>query len=160
MAAATYLIEKGFTATAVNASEILKLERELGSYGRWVIHEYISFRTNTTSAPDQIRDGKSGLVLSVTRVAPDCSPSHFARIVLAQLVTWLSTLILPFRRTPHPLRPQLRATWTVRGISTRVPFRSFAPARSPVRPRWTRTPHVRISITLTGSISSVGTDAA
>lgn len=47
----------------------MKLEKELGSYSRWIQHEYLSFQTNGASAPTVIRDGKTGLVKSVTRVS-------------------------------------------------------------------------------------------
>lgn len=45
----------------------MKLEKELGGYGRYIIREVLSFRTGAT--PDRIRDGRSGLVLSVTNVS-------------------------------------------------------------------------------------------
>jgi hypothetical protein len=46
----------------------MQLQKELGGYGRYIIRELMSFRYNSTGPVlDRIRDGKTGLVLSVTR---------------------------------------------------------------------------------------------
>lgn len=46
----------------------MQLQKELGGYGRYITRELLSFRYNSTGPVlDRIRDGKSGLVLSVTR---------------------------------------------------------------------------------------------
>lgn len=46
----------------------MQLSPEKGTYGRYIIREMMSFRFNSTGPVlDRIRDGKSGLVLSVTR---------------------------------------------------------------------------------------------
>jgi hypothetical protein len=140
----------------------MKLERKLGSYGKWVMDEYISFRTNTTSAPDQIRDGKSGLVLSVTRVSAG-----------------LYTIALRTDR-PSPVRHIVQHV-SVNSAANTAATQAVSGARY-VDGSWSQTAgtfqvlvtdcnnttpaavdpdsHARISITLTSSISSVGTDAA
>lgn len=46
----------------------MKLERELGGYSRWMARTFGSFRISAGAA-DRIRDGKSGLIKSVTRNA-------------------------------------------------------------------------------------------
>lgn len=46
----------------------MELQPEKGSYGRYIIHERLSFRYNADGdVLDRIRDGKTGLVKSVTR---------------------------------------------------------------------------------------------
>lgn len=45
----------------------MQLQPEIGSYGRYILHERLSFRFATGPTLDRIRDGKTGLVKSVTR---------------------------------------------------------------------------------------------
>lgn len=138
----------------------MKLEKELGGYSRWIIREYLSFRTNGTSAPDRIRDGKTGLVKSVTRVSAG-----------------LYTVTMNTARPTLPLHIAINVSlWEVNKPPTqaaRVSYVSGSYSQSAgtfqvqVVDCNNSTPAAvdpdsgaRISVELIGSISSVGQDAA
>lgn len=138
----------------------MKLEKELGSYGKWVIHEYVSFRTNTTSAPDQIRDGKTGLVLSVTRVSAGLFTIALRTDRPSPVRHMVEHVNLAFPANTAPTQTAIAGyvdgSWNQAAGTFQVLVTSAVASSAAVDPD----AHARISITLTGSISSVGTDAA
>lgn len=138
----------------------MKLEKELGSYSRWIVKEYLSFRTNATSAPDRIRDGKSGLVLSVTRVS--------AGLFTVALRTDRPSIVrhITIHADLHEINkpPTLAAhvtyvagSWNQSAGTFQVQVTDFNNTTPAAVDPDTGS---RIAVTLTGSISSVGTDAA
>lgn len=140
----------------------MKLEKELGSYSRWIVKEYISFRTNTTSAPDQIRDGKTGLVKSVVRTSAGLYTVTLRtdRPSIKTHITVHASIGQPANTAPtQPVGAVafVDGSWNQAAGTFQVlvtDCNNTTPAA--VDPD----AHTRIYLTLTGSISSVGTDAA
>lgn len=138
----------------------MKLEKELGSYSRWITKEYISFRTNGTSAPDRIRDGKSQLCLSVTRVS--------AGLFTIALRTNRPSIKLPI--TAHATLSEVNVPPTQAARCSYVEGswnQAAGTFQVQVVDCGNTTPAAvdpdsgcRICVQITGAISSVGTDAA
>ncbi len=135
----------------------MKLEKELGSYGRWVIHEYLSFRTNVTAAPDQIRDGKTGLVRSVTRTSAGLYQVTLRtdRPTVTRYITAEASLTAPLTTAPTQAvdNVQVVDNWDPVAGTFSILVVHDSTAVDP-------DDNTRINIHLVGSISSVGTDAA
>ena len=136
------------------------LQRELGSYGKYVVHEYISFRTNTTSAPDQIRDGNSGLVLSVTRVSAGLFTIAMRTDRPSPKRHMVEHVNLAFPANTAPTQTAIAGyvdgSWNQVAGTFQVLVTSAVASSAAVDPD----AHARISITLVGSINGVGTDPA
>ena len=145
----------------------MKLEKELGSYGRWIVTDRLSFRTGhggVTNAPDQIRDGKSGLVTSVVR---NSAGNYTVTLSVNRPTT-------PRHLTVHATLSQKNTTPTQQAtgahyvdgsysqsagtfqIQVLGPTNSSTTTLAPVDPDQ----DCRINVTLVGSIRSVGQDAA
>lgn len=142
----------------------MKLEKELGSFSRYITHRYISFRTGhggVTNAPDQIRDGKTGLVKSVARTSQGLftvtmrtdapSPTRFA-VELVSLANPSSSAPTQAARALYVAGSYSQSAGTFQVVV--VDCNNTTPAV--VDPD----ADSRISVHLVGSISSVGTDAA
>lgn len=137
----------------------MKLEKELGSYSRWIVKEYLSFRTNDVSAPDRIRDGKTGLVLSVTRVSAGLYTVAL-RTDRPSITRHVAVHVdLHEINSPPTIAAQVKyvdGSWNQSAGTFQVQVTSFASPPVQIDPDTGS----RIAVTLTGSISSVGTDAA
>ena len=138
----------------------MKIERELGSYGRWIIKEYISFRVGhggATNAPDQIRDGKSGLVKSVTRVSAGLYTVTLRtdRPSAVRYLVQNASLVQPATTAPTQAVDNVCVVdnWSQTAGTFSVLAVTDSTAVDP-------DPDSRISLMLVCSISSVGTDAA
>ena len=134
----------------------MKLEKELGSYSRWIVKEYLSFRTNGTDAPDRIRDGKSSLVLSVTRVSAGLFTVAVRTnrpTITRHIVTVCDVGEINVPPTQACVAKYVEGSWSQSAGTFQVQVLNGVTAVDPDS-------GCRINVTLTGAISSVGTDPA
>ncbi len=135
----------------------MKIERELGSYGRWIIHEYLSFQVNSTTTPDNIRDGKTDLVTSVTRTSTGLFQVTLRtdRPTMVRHICARAGLMAPTTTAPTQAVDNVMVVdnWDPVAGTFSVLCVHDASAVDP-------DDETRIWVHLTGSVSSVGTDPA
>lgn len=143
----------------------MQLQKELGGYGRYIIRELLSFRYNSTGPVlDRIRDGKSGLVLSVTRGTAGLYTIKMRKdrpyVTAGKYIHVDPTLSQAAAPTVFADVHYVEGSWTVAadGITFQVQVMRrateavAAAASDPDNGN-------RISIELVGSVSTVGQDA-
>lgn len=149
----------------------MQLQKELGSYGRYIIHERLSFRYNSTGPTiDRIRDGKSGLVKSV---AIDSAGLYTVTlradrpyVLSGKYITVHASLSQAAAPTVYADVHYVEGSWAT---STDTDGKKIVTFKVKVFKRATEAVAAaashpdttdRISVTLTGTVSSAGADAA
>ncbi len=142
----------------------MQLQKELGSYGRYIIHERLSFRFNSTGPVlDRVRDGKTGLVVSVTRDSAGLYTINMRKdrpyVTSGKYITVHPSLSQVAAPTKYCDVHYVEGSWSSSGTYVTFKVKVFQRATEAVAAAAADPDNGdRISITLTGSVNTVGQD--
>lgn len=141
------------------------LEKELGGYSRSIVRYFGSFQTNGSSAATVIRDGKTGLIKTVTRVSAGLYTVKFqdgiplpARMIIERAfksgvaVSVKSQTVEVVKGSYSQANRQFQIICNTVGDTSLSAYADPAPGDPDSGDR--------LGFELVGSISSAGTDAA